>query len=706
MACRGEVLPGPECEAGQADGLDNDCDGAVDEDCLLDLDGDGYSPPEDCDESDPAVHHEAQETCNGLDDNCNGLLDEGVTNSCGTCGEVPEEVCADALDNDCDGLVDEDCDGCSGNEARECYRGPDGTQGIGRCDWGIMNCIEGQFWSACTGDILPEPEVCDGIDNDCDGDTDEQWAIGSDACGFCDSVELCDFIDNDCDGLTDEGLRNACGQCLDEVEPEIECDGLDNDCDGLINEGLLTSCGTCPDVPCYTEEWDTPGLCDEDHRICDGVIPVLFDPDSITLSQGTMRTPFIYIAVTGRDQVAKLNTNNGAKVWQMSSHGDHPSRTDVALDNSVWVSNLGNDSIWSPEYSNGVHLDVDGNRLCGVDAVGRASGVAIDGDGNVWIGTHEGHTLYKVHGAETNNTDCAVPPCCRLLGTLDVGVAVDGTAIDGNGFLWTASHPITVKVDTATMQIVDNVSNPTHYGIAIDQNTDVWFGGWSGSGVVHKISSQPPYSIFSTNVYDVTAVTVDQDGYVWGSSYGTDEVVKIDPVTGNEICSNDVYNGTNPHGIAMDDEGKIWVSNRYGGYVNVYDLDCNHLNSYPVDPGQELLAYSDMTGMQLGLITTREGHWIQNFDSGYVSPRWHSASWQALVPPDTSVTVSFVSAGSEAELSTSPSPVCGPFDNSPADLLSCPDLQGRRWLSADVQLNTTQNEVRPTFSFLGVSWSR
>jgi streptogramin lyase len=463
-------------------------------------------------------------------------------------------------------------------------------------------------------------------------------------------------------------------------------------------------------VPCYQIDWDQPGLCEEDHRLCDGVIPDPADPDSITLGQGAVRTPFIYIAVTGRDQVAKLDTDTGAKIWQVSSHGDLPSRTAVALDHTVWVANRGHSSneihIWDPNWSNAVHLDADGNKICRVDATGLARGVAIDGDGNVWIGTWEGQTLWKVHGSETNNTDCASPPCCRLLGTLNVGVKIYGLAIDGNGFIWTSSTPNTVKVNTATMEVVDRPANPTRYGIAIDQNNDVWLGGWSGSGPVHKIDSQPPYSIFNTSVSNVTAVTVDAEGYVWGSSYGTDEVVKIDPDDGHEVCSNDVYSGSKPHGIAVDDEGKIWVPNLEGGYVNVYDSDCNHLDAYPVDPGQQLYTYSDMTGMQLRLITTREGHWIQNFDSGYVDPIWHSASWQAMLPANTAVTVSFVSAPTEAELSTNPSPVCGPFDTSPADLLSCPDLQGRRWISADVMLTTTQDGFRPSFSNLTLAWSR
>ena len=254
----------------------------------------------------------SSEICDGLDNNCNGFIDENVpsvgtecptgrdgvcalgviacqdTNNSGAFGlvcvpnvDATAETC-DAIDNDCDGTVDEDA--VPPNSLCE-------TGGLGACRLGALSCIGGE--PTCRQITVPEVEICDGSDNDCDGLVDESdirlglnctsELFGACAAGVfrcvgaemkCQSSERptserCDGVDNDCDGNVDEGnpgagavcpLFNQIGQCsvgrtsclegqltcsvLQEPEEE-RCDGQDNDCDAAIDEGNPDSGAAC-----------------------------------------------------------------------------------------------------------------------------------------------------------------------------------------------------------------------------------------------------------------------------------------------------------------------------------------------------------------------------------------------------------------------------------------------------------------------------
>ena len=181
---------------------------------VVDADGDGFSIEDgDCDDSDAQVSPNASEICDGFDNNCDGEIDESVT-----------QTFYEDLDGD--GFGDQE-------------------SSVQSCDIVDGFVVAGNDCDDLNPDSYPSAEeLCDGVDNDCDEEIDED--VGS-----------LFYLDNDGDGVgnseetvtqcdPDLGLASVGGDC-DDNDPmrtpnayEI-CDGIDNDCDEDVDEGALTT---------------------------------------------------------------------------------------------------------------------------------------------------------------------------------------------------------------------------------------------------------------------------------------------------------------------------------------------------------------------------------------------------------------------------------------------------------------------------------
>ena len=506
------------------------------------------------------------EVCgNREDDDCDGLVDEEDENGVrcpptGRCAPDAAELCANQIDDDCDGFADEGCAASENSQA--CYTGPLGTRGQGICADGVQANVDG-FWGPCEGQRLPEPERCgDGVDSDCDGT-----------------------------GAAGQGEDDGC--CVPEGD-EV-CDGRDNDCDGLADEGVTSACGTC-DEPCYVEPFSEPATCTEGSgRLCNRVEADPNDPDAFTLDDDKRSCGFagaLFVGVQQVNQIAKLDTATGQKVWQVDSLGSDPSRTAIPCDGGVWFGNRGFSGTQNPQFSNVVHLDRDGNVICRADITGLVRGVAIDASGNVWAGTYETNRLYKISGSSTIPHPDGLPRCEIIdLAPQDpneealvVGVPIYGIAMDHRGILWTSSTP-TARVDTNTLAF-ELIQHQGAYGVAVDAEGDAWFGG----GTVHEVYRDPPYNNMAQYQRLTQGqgypVTVASDGMIWASDFTADRISRIDPVTGQaQTWQIPAGFGSGPHGIAEDEYGKFWTNFMNGGYSARFDPVTQTFDLFEGDSG-------------------------------------------------------------------------------------------------------------------------
>ncbi|MBN2799973.1 MAG: putative metal-binding motif-containing protein [Deltaproteobacteria bacterium] len=218
------------------DGVDEDCDGRIDEESLYsatyftDADGDGFGDPstvvracslpqgavendQDCDDEDAAVHPGADERCDGYDDDCDGIVDSGAIDE-GTW----------YLDHDGDGFGDPEI-------------------------WVKACAMDKVIWVADNtdcNDLIPwtypgAVEICDRADNNCNDLVDESpfaaptWYLDADGDGFGDDGVSAVSCQAPVDHVA---LPGDCLDTDDRVFPGADevCNHLDDDCDGLTDD--------------------------------------------------------------------------------------------------------------------------------------------------------------------------------------------------------------------------------------------------------------------------------------------------------------------------------------------------------------------------------------------------------------------------------------------------------------------------------------
>ncbi len=417
------------------------------------------------------------------------------------------------------------------------------------------------------------------------------------------------------------------------------------------------------------------------------LVNLSLDPaDQLQLDNRVQLNGFLWVAVSGKGTVVKIDTDTGqvlGEYWSSpSGQPKNPSRTTVDMNGNVWTANRDGNSVVHiglveedqcvDRNNNGVIDTSTGlndirpwSNAGGADTNGGVSTAEdecilhytrVHSSGTRHVSVDENNDVW-VSGTGGRNFDLLDGDTGQIIRTeWSVGYGGYGGLIDGNGVIWSAA-PL-LRWDTSKPLTGPNGGNWTgyghdSYGLCIDSQGNVWNTSLYGNAIRKFAPDGTLLGIYSHGYNSAQGCVVDKNDDVWVA-----HVLWGDPTVGH--LKNDgafvgnVAVGNGPTGVAVDSNGKIWVTNHYSQNVSRIDPNAGpigldgvthvgQVDFETVNLGGYLYNYSDMTGSTL-TGAPNEGQWSVVFDSELTGAEWGTASWFASTSGDSALTVTVFSS--------------------------------------------------------------
>jgi streptogramin lyase len=290
-----------------------------------------------------------------------------------------------------------------------------------------------------------------------------------------------------------------------------------------------------------------------------------------------------------------------------------------------------------------------------LDFEGAATHVSVDAANDVWVGEYPPGMFYKLNGetgAELTSFNAG-----------SIGCGGWGGLVDANGVLWSASpgENTLLHYNPATGIGGCTQLEELPWGLGIDSNGFIWNSLW-GSDEIAKVdpmdfsivdgfpNGNPPF----TAPEGVAVSPVDNN--IWVANGGGSEVLRLN---NDGVFLSEIEVGQTPTGVAVDVNGKVWVTNL--GDNNVMRIDPagnGGLGAVDLTVALGDVAepdnYSNMTGVAPISSIAIEGTWTVINDSGIPGQSWDTIIWntepEASEPEESSISVEARAADTQAGL--------------------------------------------------------